>query len=280
MRVLVTGGRGFIGAFVEKELQKKGYEALIYDRSDGFDIREEEAVRRAVQVCDSVIHLAGILGTEELFESPQQAIDINVKGALNLILACTQLDRQYTAIQMPFTGWTNIYQSTKLCAYNLANAYRIHKGLRCSFVRAYNAFGEFQHVHGVQKIIPTFATKAWRGEPLPIWGTGEQLCDLIYAGDIAKMLVDALSFGGGQTFDAGTGYPRTVNQIAFGVQTVVAALDGPKSVIEHLPMRSGETQDGIPPIAKGEGWDLLGWKPQFKYSDYISTIEWYKEDRP
>lgn len=281
MKILITGGSGFIGSAVVKELEKRNMIAIPYDRINGCDIQNEEMVQHAVKICDGVIHLAGILGTNELFERPQQAVDINIKGALNIILACAKHGVQYSAIQMPNTAWNNIYQATKYCAYNLANAYRIYQNMPCSFVRAFNAYGKGQHVYGVQKIIPTFATRAWRGQNLPIWGNGKQLVDMVYVDDIARMLVDALQFHQGQTFDAGTGVGHTVNEIAEAVLTTVSIHGGTKSRLQYFPMRKGELETGgVAPVAKGEGWDLLGYRPRFRFLEFVETVDWYREDRP
>jgi UDP-glucose 4-epimerase len=271
----VTGGSGFIGKVVMDELSQRGHNGIVIDRAEGIDIRDKDAVWSIVKKCNHIIHLAGVLGTEELFDSPHDAVDININGALNILLGCREYGASYTAIQMPFTGWTNIYQSTKLCAMNLAQAYHKYFGVKISFVRAYNAFGKGQKVHGVRKIIPTFSTAAWRNLPIPIWGSGNQIVDLVHVNDIARMLVDAIKFGNGETFDAGTGQAFTVQNVANMVIDCTRSTQGAL----FQDMRKGEVEDGIPPVAKGDGWDLLGWIPEFRVDDLNEVIAWYKEDR-
>ena len=272
-KVAITGGEGFIGKSVVKELEKREINPVILDKSLGHDVCDLATMIKGLKSCDGVIHLAGILGTEELFDNPHKAVDINIKGALNVILACREYGTHYVGIQMPDI-WQNIYQSTKRCAKDLAMAYHQHYQVPVAFVCAYNAWGKHQKVHGVQKIIPTFATKAWRGEALPIWGQGDQLVDLIYVKDVARMLVDALNFANGETFDAGTGVGRTV----FEVATSILQITESKSSLAFNPMRKGE-HTGEAPVAKGRGWDLLGWTPTFDAEIFRDVVEWYKKDR-
>ena len=272
-KVAVTGSGGFIGQAVVKELEKRNMVAIPYDMSDGLNVQDEKQVSKHLKSCDGVIHLAGVLGTEELFDNPHKAVDINIKGALNVILACREYGTHYVGIQMPDI-WQNIYQSTKRCAKDLAMAYHQHYHVPVAFVCAYNAWGKHQKVHGVQKIIPTFATKAWRGEALPIWGQGDQLVDLVYVKDVARMLVDALSFGNGETFDAGTGAGKTVLEVAEMVREIAES----ESALAFHPMRKGE-HTGEAPVAKGRGWDLLGWTPTFDAEIFRDVVEWYKKDR-
>ena len=271
-RIAITGGSGFIGTAVVEYIKEKGDEAQIIDRVHGQDILSENFVDY-LDGCDAVIHLAGKLGTDELFDDPYNAIDVNIKGALRVLQACELLNIGFVGITMP-NVWYNVYQATKQAAKLLATAWHIHRGVPVSHVKAYNAFGPWQHVRPVQKIVPTFATRAWRNQPIPIWGDGTQCVDLIYSKDIARMLVDALQFGDDRTFDAGTGVRQTVNEVA----NMVLDITGSEAGIEYLPMRRGEHAVDI--CAGGEGWDALGWKPEFNYSDFEQTVLWYREDRP
>ena len=275
MQIAVTGGSGFIGRAVCRKIEMAGMEYVVLDRETGVDIEDLHAVMHFTEKCDAVIHLAGVLGTAELFLDPNEAIDVNIKGAVNMLRACAYHEMSYTAIQMPFTGWCNVCQATKLASMNFAQCWHKYHGVPVSFVTAYNVFGEGQKRLGVTKLIPTFAHAAWRNQPLKVWGSGEQMVDLVHVDDVAAMLVAATGYGSGHNFAAGTGQGRTVNEVA----QMIIDITGSRSTIEHLPMRVGEVEDGIPPIANGDGWDILGWQPQFCISDFESTIEWYSTTR-
>ncbi len=219
-----------------------------------------------------MIHLAGVLGTAELFQTPELAIKANVEGTCRILQACTDLNLHYVGITMPAV-WYNVYQATKKAARELAIAWHMHMNVPICHVRAFNVFGPGQKTRPVQKIIPTFADRAWRGEPIPIWGDGNQRIDLIYVDDVARVLVDALAYGDNEVFDAGTGKPMTVNEVARRILGVT----GSPSTLEYLPMRKGEHKIDI--FATGEGWEKLGWSPTFDEHDFASTVEWYRTSR-
>lgn len=280
MRVLVTGGSGWIGRATCAELERRGHECVPFDRSEGGDVTDDAAIFEAVQEVEHVIHLAGVLGTHELFEDPMQAVKVNVEGSLNVTIACALNGVGLTEITMPRVN-PSLYAATKSCAMDIAEAYRHGQGLKVSYVRAYNAYGPGQAYGGdhPQKIVPTFATRAWRGEPIPIWGAGLLLCDLVHVDDVARMLVEAMAFGGGQVFDAGSGYPQTVIDVASKVADVVRLGGGPdEQTLDYLLARPGErTHSTSADFASGEGWELLGgWRPVFDRYRFAEAVESYR----
>jgi UDP-glucose 4-epimerase len=269
MRVTVTGGCGFIGSAVCTELRARGHQPVVFDRPRG-DVRERISVS-PVDPPDGVIHLAGVLGTHELFDTPHTAIDVNITGTVNVLDACRKAGARYVGITMPQV-FPSVYTATKIAAVGFERAYHHTYGLPVSRVRAYNAFGAGQK-HGPghpQKIVPAFATEAWAGRPLPVWGDGSQTVDLIHTSDLARMLVDALDHGDDVTFDGGTGQAFTVNEVA----EMVLQITGSKSTIEYLPMRRGEIPTHI--VAEGEGWDRLGWVPRFDPALFEQAVVSYR----
>lgn len=271
--IAVTGSEGFIGRHVVEVLEKLNYQVARIDHHVGVSLDSEEAaylIRRS----DAVIHLAGHLGTSELFDDPFEAVNANVNGTLAVLKACEKVRTRYVGITMP-SVWMNVYQATKRCAFEMAEAWRLHRGVRTSYVRAYNVFGPGQKYGLPQKIIPTFAVRSYRGEPIPIWGDGQQTVDLVHVEDVAKILVDALHYGDGELFDAGTGEQQSVLKVAGMVHSAV--FGGPRpELVAHLPMRPGE-DEGTRVAAMGEGWDLLGWHPTFDVQALYETVYSYRE---
>lgn len=265
VKVLCTGGGGFIGSALRRRAEAWGFDLEIFDRTNGFDLLHDE-----IPAADAVIHLAGVLGTAELFDTIDMAIDVNIKGTVRVLDACRDKGMSFTGITMPQV-FPSVYTATKVCSTRLASAYHLAYGVKVSHVRAFNAFGPGQKhgPHHPRKIVPAFATDAWAGRPLTIWGDGEQTVDLVHIDDLARMLLDATKHGDDVTFDGGTGQAFTVNQVA----DLVLTLTGSKGGVEHLPMRRGEVATQI--VATGEGWDRLDVVPQFRFGDFAATVDSY-----
>lgn len=269
MKVAITGSRGFIGAHVEQALVADGHEVIHFDRSDGNDIL---GPLDGLDGAQTVIHLAGVLGTAELFDTPELAVDVNVKGTLRMLEWCREHEAGYVGITMPAV-FPSVYTATKICADRLAQAWHQAYGVPVAIVRAFNAFGPGQK-HGPghpQKVLPTFAIHAWRGKPLPVWGDGTQTMDLISAAQLGRLFADVIHCEDGEVFDGGTGSAVSVGDLALFVNQVASNQAG----VEYLPMRLGETPTHIK--AAGDGWDRLSWRPWLDWGEVAATVHWYKD---
>jgi UDP-glucose 4-epimerase len=268
LKIAVTGGTGFFGRATINAAEQAGHQVWAFDRALGHDVLGS---LDALEDADVVIHLAGVLGTSELFDMPETALDVNIKGTLRVLQWCRDHRAAYVGVSMP-DPFPSVYTATKVASRRLATAWHHAYGLRVSTVRAFNGYGPHQ-AYGPghpQKILPTFARAAWEGRPLPIWGDGEQAMDLVHADDVGRMLVEAVGHGDDAVFDAGTGVPVTVNELA----AFVLEVTGSKAGVQHLPMRAGEVPVQI--TARGEGWDRLEWKPELDWDRIAETVRWYK----
>jgi UDP-glucose 4-epimerase len=271
LKIAVTGGAGFFGRATIEAAENAGHDVWAFDRTQGLDILGS---LDALGDADTVIHLAGVLGTSELFDMPETAIHVNVIGTLRVLEWCRDHGARYVGVSMP-DPFPSVYTATKVAARRLTTAWHHAYDLPVSTVRAFNGYGPYQH-YGPghpQKILPTFARAAWEGRPLPIWGDGEQAMDLVHADDVGRMLVEAAGFGDDETFDAGTGVAVTVGELA----EFVLKETGSKAGVEFLPMRPGEVPVQI--TAGGEGWDRLDWKPEFDWDRVAETVRWYRNAR-
>jgi UDP-glucose 4-epimerase len=257
--VLVTGGNGFIGGYVVEELQAREHQVYVLDRkrprvtADGFfwgDIKDPTLVTDAVSHVDGVVHLAGVLGTQETIDNPRPAAETNILGGINVIEACAQYDVPLVNIAVGNFWMDNTYSITKNTVERLVRMTAKYRGKSMVSVRALNAYGPRQvpiAPYGpsrVRKIMPSFICRALTGEPIEVYGDGSQIMDMIYVKDVAGILVtvlDALDSGSVvDDIEAGTGNPTTVLDIAEEVATAVLALDGRAVTVTNLPMRPGE----------------------------------------
>jgi UDP-glucose 4-epimerase len=273
MKVLVTGSSGFIGKAVTRVLKDAGHSVEAFDRAEGYDVTDLDSCNEAVSGKDAVIHLAGILGTDELFDNIDQAMNININGSVNIMKACIPHLTHYIGITMP-PVFPSIYTATKVSAARFATAFHHNFDIPVTHVRAFNAFGSEQ-AHGEghpRKIIPAFSVEGWQGIPLKIWGDGSQTVDLIHVDEIAMVFLESLNApGNDETIDAGTGLAQTVKQVA----QFVLNTTGSDAGMEFLPMRRGEIPTNI--VAKQEGWEYLTRRPTYYPGQLRQTIIDYKD---
>ena len=256
MRVLITGGNGFIGGHVIDRLIEKGHDPVSFDRygiphRHGVefrlgDIRNPESVNAAMAKADGVINLAGILGTSETIERPRFTVQSNLLGAINVFNACRDQGKKGVHITVGNYWMNNPYAITKNAAERVALVFNKNFGSRIAVVRGLNAYGERQKATPVRKIVPNIIIPALTGGEVMVYGDGEQLMDMIYVGDLAEILIRALVLNHGcydSVIEAGRGRELTpsINQL---VSNVVGQV-GSVCRVRHVPMRGGEPEGSV-----------------------------------
>jgi UDP-glucose 4-epimerase len=264
--VLVTGGNGFIGSHVVEELINRGYHVNVLDtrwRPTVLgaslvlgDIRDATSVTEAVAHADGVIHLAGVLGTQETIANPRPAAETNILGGLNVLEACAQYNVPLVNIAVGNYWMNNTYSITKNTVERFAEMLNRYRGTRITTVRALNAYGPRQVAAApygpskVRKIMPSFVCRALSGQPIEVYGDGTQIMDMIFVTDVANTLITALEHTSANgpvrsVLEAGTGRRTTVNDIANEVIRQVALAVDVHVTLEHLPMRAGEDERSV-----------------------------------
>jgi UDP-glucose 4-epimerase len=252
MKVLVTGGAGFIGSHVVDQLKSSGFTPVIFDRrkeSASFlgDILNPTDVTEGMAHVDGFIHLAGILGTQETIQNPRPAIETNILGSLNILEAAAQYRVPGVCIGIGNHFMNNTYSISKSTVERLVHMYNAERGTRINIVRPMNAYGPRQTASApygsskVRKIAPALICRALRGHPLELYGGGSQISDMVYVQDVATAMVNALKAAmSDKVFDRvveiGPADHLTVREIA----EVVLQVTGSDSEIIALPMRPGE----------------------------------------
>lgn len=280
-KIGVTGGMGFIGRYVIEEIQSRGYIPVIFDHHlrsrDEYpdnvevflgDVRDLTAFSELAAHVDGIIHLAAVLGTQETINDPLPAVMSNVVGGLNFLESVVKYDLPGVYIAVGNYWFNNPYSISKNMIERFCHMYNKDRGANVNIVRAVNAYGPRQiaaqpFAHGkVRKITPAFICRALSGLPIEIYGDGNQISDMVYVGDVAKALVNALEYANNkQTFDVaievGPKENTTVRYTAELINSIAAKKGYKLSNIVSLPMRPGENI-GDPVTANTETLKLIG----------------------
>lgn len=262
MRILITGGAGFIGSYVVEECIKRGHDPIIfdhYDRKEGYqcpvilgDVRDDVAVTEAMAHADAWIHLAAVLGTQETVMNPRPAAQSNLMGGLNMLEAAVQYNLPGTYIGVGNHWMNNTYSITKTMIERFIDMYNKNRGTRVNIVRAVNAYGPRQRpvapwgCSKVRKITPSFACRALEGLDVEVYGDGQQISDMVWVGDVAKALVLATEKAAeGDVFpeavEVGPAENSTVQEVA---ELIIKYADTDSKIV-NLPMRPGEIPGAV-----------------------------------
>jgi UDP-glucose 4-epimerase len=303
MKILVTGGSGFIGSHIVEHYQGKAEEIRVLDNLrtgyrrnlDGLQctfiegsITDRELVRKAVQGVDYIFHMAALVSVPESMAKPGECVDINVHGLLNVLeeAAAAGVKKLVFAssaaiygdnptvpkLETMFPEPKSPYAITKLDGEYYLNLFRAEGRLETAAIRFFNVFGPRQDPKGAYAAaVPIFIEKAVKGEDITVYGDGEQTRDFIYVKDI----VGALSFavetpGVTGVFNAGYGGQITINTLA----SQIIENAGTSSKVLHAPERPGDVKHSR---ASAEKLLAAGWKPKHTLEEGLAaTFEFFK----
>ena len=298
-KVLVTGGQGFIGSHLVDNLLAKGHKVTVFDRyydekkfnDYGWknkvvfmlgDLKDRDAVLEAVGHHDATVNLGGLLGTAEMVHNPLPPVEVNIMGAINVFHGLKEHRKRGFQIAVGNHWMNNPYSITKTTAERFALMYNKEHGTDIRVLRGMNVFGERQKHRPVRKIFPNVVIPALLGKEITVYGSGNQVMDLIYAKDFAEILARAILYDGipnNIIYEGGVGGGMTINKLV----AMVLKLTKSKSKVNRVAMRPGEEKDSVVEISK-EGWDNLKKYLKFTPKDLTPTegavaqgIAWYKK---
>lgn len=279
MAVLVTGGAGYLGATVVRELLKRGMEVVSIDNlyrgdyrhlsphkdsrhlkmavGDISSIEELKNCLDAVKDLSSVVHLAAISGLARCDADHERAVLTNILGTLNVLEvarehACPRVIFASSASVLGVVRVTptpedhplnpiNLYGVTKLAGEKIVEWYNRSYDLSTVIFRIGNMYGVGLFTHW-EAVIPKFVKQALEGKPLTIYGSGNQARDFIHVLDVSNAVMLALNnkkVSG--TFNLGSSRTTSVNTIADSISEVFRHHYGKKVKTVHLPPREGES---------------------------------------
>ena len=284
MKILITGGTGFIGSHLTALLEEKGHDVTLLSLESrvasnagktkflSADIMDREKILNIIPHFDVVYHLAGLLGTSELITEAHRATLVNVVGTINILDGALKNMTKVICITKP-NVWLNTYSITKEASEKFAKMYYKQFQLPTVSIKWFNVYGTRQSFH-CQKAVPYFIRWALRNEDIQIWGNGNQTMDLIHATDAVRatvMIGEDESFEG-TTVDVGIGEETTVNELANTVMRMTES----NSRITHLLMRAGETPD-TRLVADTRILKRMGFTPEYTLEKGMrETVNWYR----
>jgi UDP-glucose 4-epimerase len=304
MKILVTGGSGFIGSHVVEHYQDLAEEIRVLDNLrtgyrknlDGLkhlflegSVTDREAVAKAVEGVDLVFHLAALVSVPESMAKPGECVDLNVHGLLNVLEASAAagvrklvfassaaiygdnptVPKLETMLPEPKSP----YAITKLDGEYYLDLFHRERGLETAALRFFNVFGPRQDPKGAYAAaVPIFIEKALAGEDIQVHGDGEQTRDFIYVKDIVGALAFAAETPGVTgVFNAGYGGQMTINDLA---GKIIAAA-GSASRILHGPARAGDVKHSR---SSADKLRHAGWQPGHSLDDALATtLEFFRK---
>jgi len=307
-RVLVTGGAGFIGSELVRQLSAVSGEVVVIDnlvngkhenienlldgnvRLNVADIRDSAKVAELVRGVDAIFHLA-CLGVRHSIHSPRENHDVNATATFDLlhtarhagverVVYVSSSEVYGTGLWAPMgerhpTFPMTVYGAAKLAGECYARAFYRTYGYPTVIVRPFNAYGPRSHHEGDSgEVIPKFMLRCMAGCPLVVFGDGRQTRDFTYVSDTARGILLAGTAEGcvGETINLGTGVEVTINELASTVMEVVGC--GGTEII-HEGMRPGDTLRLCARIRKAKR--LLGFAPEVSLRDGLCKLrDWYE----
>lgn len=287
MKILVTGGAGFIGSHLVKALDAQGHEVIVLDDlSSGDqtllpshvqfvkgDIREIESLTELPEKLDVVFHLAAQIDVRNSVEDPLYDASINVEGTIAVLNYAKRagatrfiFSSSGGAIYGPTDGIptpetapicsSSPYGIAKYSAEKYIELFSRLHNMHYVILRYSNVYGPGQSGSRECGVIAIFAEKALQKEPLTIWGDGEQTRDYVYVDDVVRANLAALGTQVQDTFNISTGIETNVNELAKYFQ---ATVEGGLQIV-HTPAKLGEERRSCLDATKAEKY--LGWKAQ------------------
>lgn len=305
MSILVTGGAGFIGRWVVKELLSKKHRVVVVDnlsnssiknireflKNPNFTFIKEDilnqkklgaAFKRSINAC---IHLAAQINVQESIDHPEMALKNNVVGTYNVLEECRKRDIKLVLVgtcmvydaatskpineEHPLNP-TSPYASSKLAAEELAISYFHSYNLPVVVTRPFNTYGPFQKSNLEGGVVSIFIKRNLERKPLLVYGDGKQTRDLFYVEDCADFVVQATNnkAAAGEVINAGSGKDISINNLA-----LMICKD--KSRIKHVPHPHPQSEFRKLVCDYSKAKKILGWKPETSLDEGIKrTTQW------
>lgn len=304
-RYLITGGAGFIGSHLCESFLKQGNEVLCMDnyatganeniapflKNSRFRFIDHN-VSRYIEIqepLDYILHFASPASPVDYLELPIPTLKVGALGTHNTLGLAKSKDAVYLLASTsevygdPLVRpqseeyWGNVnpigprgvYDEAKRFAEAMTMAYHRYHGLKTRIVRIFNTYGPRMRMQD-GRVVPNFITQALRGEPLTVYGQGEQTRSFQYVDDLVAGIQKLLESNENLPVNIGNPHEMTV----LGFAKKIIELTGSKSTIVYKPLPQDDPQVRQPDITKAR--KVLGWEPKVSLEDGLAqTIDYF-----
>ena len=305
MKVLVTGGTGFIGSHLVQQLLQAGMETKIFDNFSSSsnenislvttdtqliksDVRDLDSLISSADGIDTLFHLAAITSIPESIKNPISVYDVNVKGTLNVLWAALQANVSRVIIASSCSVYGDIHQSplretylpnpkspysaSKLTSESLAESFYHSYGLEVICLRYFNVYGlRQQRQSGYAAVIPNFVERYQQKESPKIYGDGKQSRDFIHVSDVARANILAATLPSEilrehRIFNVGTGNKTNLLELLELISTKMGYYLQP----DFLPSRQGEVRYSCADVNLAQ--EKLGFQPVVSLEEGIESL--------
>lgn len=304
MKILVTGGAGFIGSHIADGFIAQGHEVVILDNlSMGrieninpkakfylMDIGEKEVDKVfKLEKFDALCHQAAQMDVRKSVENPLFDAEVNVKGSLNLLQNCIKYQikkfifastggavygeqEEYPCDETHPLQPVSPYGITKLTVEKYLFYYAKQFGLPYTILRYSNVYGPRQNPQGEAGVVAIFTHTLLEEQQPIINGDGKQTRDYVYVGDVMRANIKALRYNGNDVFNISTGIETDVNKIFHTLKNFTDSSIQEK----HGPAKPGEQQRSV--ISYKKAKKLLQWEPEINLDQGLEkTVEYFRK---
>lgn len=306
MKILVTGGAGFIASHISDAFVNEGHQVVVLDDlSSGFEknihpkakfvkgnICDKELVEKlfSEETFDLINHHAAQMDVRRSVKDPAFDANTNIIGTINLLQNAIKYkvkkfmfastggavygeQSYFPADENHPTQPRSPYGISKLAVEKYLYFYNAEYGLNYTILRYANIYGPRQNPFGEAGVVAIFSTKLLKGEQPIINGSGEQTRDYVYVGDVVKANLLTLNDTANDIYNVGTGIETNVNQLFHKLNTIIKANKEEK----HGPAAPGEQMRSV--ITSEKLFNKFGWKPSTSLEDGLRlTVDFFKNN--
>ena len=300
LSIFITGAAGFIGSHLGNRLSQMGNHVYGLDsyfhasknplkfECEPGDVRWPDLLLMRAKNADVILHLAAAINVDFSAHDPESTYDVNLKGTLNVLEAARKLDKKvvyassseiYGTAQEramdeshPLDGQSP-YAASKTAADRACKAWQDAYGLKVNVVRLFNTFGPYQADDGYGGVIAKFTKQCLSGQPMSIYGNGEQRRDYLWIDDAVNAYILAIERDFPGPINFGTGTTVSINEVAAGIAIAYGGSGYSHPRLEQPP-RAGEVDCLRADSSKAKE---MGWTPTMSFHDGLRRyVEWAK----